>query len=438
MDPEIQICVNKPLPGFEYCRWCKCELEDCTRPRHYSIGRRWCKLDRRFLEVGPQYVNQYGDHRFEKGWSVDLRLAAKLGFALMHILPADVVEFLFFFDVAMQVVPGESIRPEDLILLLLASTMKWPPVLRHLLKFLAGEPAFAASSPAAVTASSLAGAGVSDNANLVQRKVEYTSSPEKIHEIVLAMVSYSDGQGFDDMHDDLMTKGQVGSSTGLVFLGKKLGCLCRASGSKSKGQQVALGRTQTSYLICNSASSQESCEHLRTTAKEFSGRLQWPASGADVEGFCDGVVQFVQKAFNYQKPEYEVKTVARKIIAGGIQRFGSSCMDAFTMEKIVTWAPDQKHFVDSIKHWHGIDVRQRFGFDPFWLSCWLCILGMMSTTEKKTLNKASSSEVVLALRSMMREHGRAGTPGTLARELAEGQTGAAGARGSGRRRRPDG
>ena len=129
----------------------------------------------------------------------------------------------------------------------------------------------------------------------------------------------------EDMHDEITKVGRVGPSTGVIWLGRRLGMLTDSPPTKGEAHShmIKLGKEQGQYWV------RENLDGFPALIDAFS---MVPAlmrvathSGAplDVTRACDAVMDAVAKGFDVKAKEgkdaggYVRKTVGRKFLAYG-------------------------------------------------------------------------------------------------------------------------
>ena len=97
----IEVCTRPKVPEGSFCARCACEpyaCLACRSKRSITQGicqKRWCAeccIDKQGI-TKQQYANAFGVHRFNRSWSSELRVTARLSFLLPWVLPNDASAF---------------------------------------------------------------------------------------------------------------------------------------------------------------------------------------------------------------------------------------------------------------------------------------------------------------------------------------------------------
>ena len=121
----------------------------------------------------------------------------------------------------------------------------------------------------------------------------------------------------EEMHDELTKCGRIGPSTGVIWLGRRLGILTDSKPARGRGHMVRLGKEQGLYWL------RESRDRIAELMDAFANvpDLMRVATDTktphDVTRACDAVMDAVAKGFGIKSKDanYTRKTVGRKVIA---------------------------------------------------------------------------------------------------------------------------
>ena len=191
-------CTTKHSSGR--CEPCRCETIRCVGGMNGKHGvrlrtqdARWCRRCGQSAEdlANGSYQNAYGIFVLKSRWSTELRLTARLGFALVRMLPWDVEAMMHFARGQIEIRwPWHGF---DMAVLIVASAMKWP----HAIK------AFEAA--------------------LRDVRVEKESMPEVVlAECIMTATEACDDLPMTEMHSELSKTGRAGCKTGLIWCLRRL------------------------------------------------------------------------------------------------------------------------------------------------------------------------------------------------------------------------
>ena len=386
---QVQICPEQPLPGYGFCRACKCEHDGCDRGRakgHVPSGR-WCFGHGKTMLLGRgQYANAYGLHTYGRGWDEPLRLTARLAFLFADMPPQDLTAVQ---DVCVALRRDRRPLKGDLVVMLLAGALKWP----------------------------LAIDALWSEVRQWQREREPTAAD--IMGAAIRAIEACDSMSLATMHAEISVTGRAAATSGPAWLGRRL-CLLtdadassehaassqlaasrqrtasskhrasskrtassrsaagsqRAAANQSSIRQVRLGKRGRAYNV-TPHTGLAYCQHLVDTAMGL--ELQWPAS-SDARVACDfarAIVDFVCEGLQIPKneddPKYSAVGIARKMILSATADVPHA-FDECSMHEIMGWTADEGGNLKCLEGLGGREVRELFGMPPAMVACWACYL----------------------------------------------------------------
>jgi len=265
--------------GTQLSKLCKCEKEDCGKPRnHHMADGRWCKQCFSEEPVTPRtprgklYRNRYGWHRYNAAWSLGVKLVASKAFVLELVTPLDNVVFTSLCaQVLVDVAPGQLLSPETLVTLFLGHTIKWPVEARHWQQLVKETP---------------------------------PSAPDDFVDHYAAVIAGSSGNGWPTIFHRMNHK-RAHATSGLAVNGACLGLLVAEDSdfrTRPEGDTVHLGPALKPYILRQHTSD---AIILVTTLLELAKKanVRWPArhDKAELIKFISSIKAFAEKVRSQPK-----------------------------------------------------------------------------------------------------------------------------------------
>ena len=408
-------CSEEPLLGGNYCLRCKCEISSCNQPRRRFLLKgdsRWCS--RHGLEFSPAakrrgvYHTPAGQQIVPRDATSAMQLALRWNFAWSRLHPDDGVAFA---ELALLVgcVAGAELPPANLVCLFLGHAWKWPTVVRDWARqWTAGD---AASRGTAVG----------------------------FLEATLAVVANADGKRWPTMFRRMNPPGPSGATrlsatTGLHVHAAQLGVIstvsaaARRAGGKSAPAtpptEVHLGPAQSASSWtpeCRAESLQILEAFLKEATSSCAGHLRrWPATAAEVPPFLDKLMDFAIKCRGFQTAagfgfvggrsqssgratsdadelSYLVKHWSRSMLWSIEQNYMVDAVATCTLSQVSAWTPDQKQHLRGMQpfmKFTGTEISNICGVPASMLSCFPCLCGALSESEKQEAMKIDTATVM--------------------------------------------
>ncbi len=373
-DSNVRVCdgvVKGPL-GCQLCPLCKCELEECARPRNATRGRgRFCSAHGAQLTIDKRhYVNQFGQHVMGATWPLPLRLCARLSFVLERLEPEDVRAWKeFCCQRGFGTSCGAQVEPAEWIYMLVGCMCKWPETLRSGLVFDTGP-----------------------------------VDPARVCDSVVKALRHASGRTMTVYHDHC-TNARGHSHTGLVWFAKRIGLLegspAQEDGGPTKRRRrktgaavetLNLGKGGAPYVLQSDRQDAVQCLSRMLSACP---KVRWPQQGSDVGVFLDGFVTAASEGLCVEEDSYCVQCFCRKVAWILPPQCLRDFTDSLTVERLGRYTPDVGDALRSLfPECVGRELRLRFGLDIFWLSCWLCGLGALTPDRQEALEKAEEMRLL--------------------------------------------
>ena len=380
---QMQICDQPRVPGFRFCFGCKCEVTDCDKSRdksHVSSGR-WCYVHGNSLVSDrKRYPNNGGQQVYGPRWNLQLRLTARLAFLLRDMMPQDMTAAFDFGRRLRNIRPGQSMRNEDLMWMVLASALE---------RAVAIDVFWHAVAP----------------------KLDVEPTAEVVSDCVQKAIDAV--ELVPEMHADSSVTGRA---VGPLWLGVRLGVAGReAEIAKTKGTPRRRLSTKVSSL-----------PRLDLIGRLVAMRvdLEWPVSNEPevVQAFARRVLQFVGKGF-----QITGETPQDAMFAAGISRkvllatseVVPALFDKCIMGDIVNWTHDEGEYADPLKSMNGAELRSCFGMQPLMIGFWTSHFACCEPREQQALQQAEDTRLLHVLAELRNEGHGAPTPQTIARRLLE-------------------
>ena len=384
----VQICSGLAVPSSPLCLRCQCEVLGCHRCRQVSFGRRrWCRGHRVDTLSKDQYWTARGGLQvLDPSWPTPLKVVARIShmLSLPSAVPADLAQFLLFFQELEIGSPGEVVDAEKFASIFWAHAIKWPPCIQAFQQSLRG------------VRGSLAGG---------------------FAEAFQAAILRADGQGwpnlFFSLHGSISTLDHM---SGLLFTASNLGIVQTIQSvgdrarhkKKVRGQacprgevRVSLGRYQQHVSLTRLGSPgfadlKEISDVLQAKVQEE--QLQWPKGADDVPEFADALVRVAMATRNHRaanggmltggkaRHAYNVKNFVRMVLIA-LEAKIPGLFDGIPFHRLSDWMPDQCEYTKQLPQ--AIDVQKVLGVSPLFLACWCCMVGWTPDAEQQVALNAS-------------------------------------------------
>ena len=405
------VCKIRPDPEGVYCHRCSCVVHECRSPRFKGL---WCKTHGKTYSChgNATYSNQYQSAlRYGASWPLELRIVAKLSYALAHMTPTDLVVLVAH--------KPTTFRPVDVVRLFIAHALKWP---RAVAAFMS---ATADGDLLTTTAQHC-----SDTARVLAAAWRST---------ILECSGHQDSTLFTRMNAGLMS-----AQSGVAVQSQDAGLINKTQHERlgpGRGTRVRLGPRSKEYFVA-----EEDSEAMASTVQDVTLWLQeahesYPSLGwhADLPVFLDASLEFARRCRSKaaggkyglrgglsEDNMYMVKSFCRaayfirthQVIQGGLNirmpvvataalataasssatgGVATAAIDTVCFERIAGWCPDERSYCTALLEWSGAQVRQKFGMDPMMVSCYTCLVGSLKKDKQKVLMEATASDVCDAL-----------------------------------------
>ena len=390
------VCTGVPVACSQYCSGCVCEVFECYGPQNKN---RWCKAHAKTYSVDDsrrQYSNPFSARQsYLPQWAMELRVIARVAFALPRMLPTDLEVLL--------AAPGhEHLTSVHVVKLFIAHAIKWPWLVTAFLE------RTSSVSELPVTA---------EGRGAVAR--QFTDA-------LLEVAEFASGCPMKDMFDR-MNSGLGNAVTGIAVQGQEVGVIAKVRSSRlgqSGGKEVSLGPQQTPYSFADEAS-----EAAETCTEIFSAILNaaseedwsWPADSEKFKAFATRGLALANKARSLQvngfgfkggrtaECQYMSKHFTRALLLcnprSGYEVYSSSWCEsagscgiaALPLSTILAWTPDERSHCDLIAKQPCGDVEQLLGVHPMLVSAWSCLAGQVPADGQAKILGASDAVICTVL-----------------------------------------
>jgi len=400
-------CPEYVTPGRVYCEVCNCEVWLCMSPRFRG---RWCKVHK------PQYGDE-GDARvysnsfypraaFPQNWPLELRVTAKLGYALPQMLPRD---FEILLDWA-----KARLSPQYVVALFLAHSIKWP----------LGVSTFIQSVGPWVDSDMVAGGdakeskGVAGEPSTGGEGIGTRATAEAFVKAYRDAILAHDGVALKHSFER-MNVGLMHAQTGAAVQGVELGILS-AEVDKNVQNRLGFGQAATvvrlgpalkTYVLADPRSpAMAGASTLVEALLEESQKanLQWPASNEPqvLIAFFAGVHALVKKFRSIrhgkigfrgglsEAHEYKAKSFTR-IVLTMLNLEHRGCFDGLVYHDLLPYCPDENTYTEVLSGLRVGEVERMFNINALLIPCWACLFGGLRTPERLRALLATPSADVL-------------------------------------------
>ena len=319
-----------------------------------------------------EYATPSGKFRVDPGWTDEVQLAARIGFALVRVTPADREALRPLLKSAR---PGAPVPPLWVVTHFLAHAIKWAPSVRHFL----GQVLDPSGAVRAATGA----------------------------ELVLALratVRWSANRAEEDAWKDMFArdcpKDRMGRNTGLQHTAQRLGLVAPAR--KDAGGSFALRPGEWFTAPGDGAAAEALFEEGFRLAG--AGALVWPEDSAIYVHFTDELLRWASVV-----RELVVETGAGPkahlgadgagpkayrtrawclCVAGCAIQARPSVLGGLTLGDLARFAPDVKGHLRALQDMSFATAAQRFSVEPWWLGAWACLLGTVTGARREALRRA--------------------------------------------------
>ena len=365
---STRICISNAEAGATFCRQCKCEIRACSRIRsNRNVGQgRWCLTHAsaaKEIKLRKQYMNGFGVHTYRPEWPPLVRFVAR--FAPLFAPPDDLVEcseLVFNFLSPAGFAAGHRNPEMALVLAFLGHALKWPPAVREWARRI---------------------------------REDWPQSPLEVVRHLRKVILFCHGRPWKRMFERMNTSKRMLAVVGVAILGSQLGML--EAIEHSMVGLVELGSALKRYRIVDEEKVPESLIRgfLEDAARH---NPRWPSVGSAgsaaskdaILTWGEGLCAFAQAARSREaddmpgtrlvggrseQPGYQVSHFVRCGLYALEKSSGEEVLDAFTMQELNAFFPDERGHAEGMLHWHASSVREAFGTSPILLSGWLCLAG---------------------------------------------------------------
>ena len=413
------ICSNYVDEGSgPLCRDCMCSMIECRRPR--SSNTRFCMAHiAHFQSIGKNsYLNQYGEHKFDKAWTSELALVAKHGWMLSQMCPMDAVAF---FAAANKLVGSRTtLFGFDLLHLFIIGFLKLPHAVEAWIPWMHEPDTQLRSAADFATASCRLAEALSGNAAQWEHEQISTGSQN----VILGPHTF-----FTKLHM-LVGKGAV-------------------IDEDKNAVSVRIGKLRNLYHVVRNV---DVWEALVKVADAFNHHrpdgLALPQTTAETHEFVETVKQFLEgfptvfafgkknplsKAQRVKEPrsedtsadgsggKYVMKHILRKIVLWALGRTPSSIWSSWTIKDIGAMSPDKFKLLAPLSPEMDRETATKlFGVDAFMLSCWACLFHGVAGKNRDAFEgelgaSTKLQQVMLDLKS--KHHGQEPSLNTVGQEF---------------------
>ena len=193
-------------------------------------------------------------------------------------------------------------------------------------------------------------------------------------------------------------------------------------GADIAGARVALGKTGKTYiLVADRSQAIAACQRILDA---HGSRLQWPAGVGEVAAWVEAVLRAAAKGTGLAATSYNLKCVTRKALLLLSPAVYQGFLDGVQFKDIEQYMPDQcKHLLQVHETFTGEQFRNAFGMDMTWITCWSCMLGVLTEEEREALASAPVPQLLrlARMRSMSATEVVAPMPLSIARAVLNGE-----------------